>query len=359
MLKHAARLILIASLLVLGIAAAAQDTAAATVESAESEIFGAYLVDAEGMTLYSFDRDTLGVSNCNERCAEIWPPLLVDSVDDVTAAEGIMGALGTIERSDGTLQVTYNGSPLYHWANDAAAGDINGHRVGNVWWAVVPATASVRRIPELGSVLVGPNGMTLYVFMNDTQGESSACNDDCAAMWPPLLVESADDIVAGGNLNAELGTIERADGSLQMTYNGWPLYNWQGDTAIGDATGEGLSGVWWTVPQNTVGVSSNETLGDLLVAPSGMTLYKFDVDTEGSSSCTGDCATAWPPYIVFEDTRLTAPEGVEGELGTIEREDGALQVTYNGMPLYLWQNDTAVGDTTGNGINAVWWAAAP
>lgn len=360
MFKHAARLILIASLLVLGMIAAAQDaTATTTVGLGENEALGRFLVDSNGMTLYSVDRDAVGVSNCYERCAEAWPPLLVESADGLTAAEGISGALGTIERTDGTLQVTYNGMPLYHWAQDEVAGDTLGHRVGNVWWAVSPATVSSLRIPELGSSLVGPNGMTLYVFANDTQGEASACYDNCATAWPPLLVESADEIVAGVNLNAELGTIERTDGTLQVTYNGWPLYYWQDDAVIGDATGEGRNDVWWTVPQNTVAVSSSEELGDFLVAPSGMTLYMFSNDTDGVSNCSGDCATAWPPYTVFEDTRLTAPEGVEGKLGTIARENGVLQVTYNGIPLYLWQNDAAVSDTTGQGVNDVWWVVAP
>ncbi len=360
MLRQATRLILIASLLVLGIVAAAQDTTATTtVGLGESEELGSFLVDSEGMTLYSFDRDAIGVSNCYERCAEAWPPLLVESADGLTAAEGIPGTLGTAERTDGTLQVTYNGMPLYYWWEDEAAGDTNGHRVGNVWWVVPPATVSSMRIPELGSSLVGPNGMTLYIFTNDTQGEASACYDNCAVAWPPLLVESAEDIVSGVNLNAELGTIERTDGTLQVTYNGWPLYYWQDDAAIGDATGEGRNDVWWTVPQNTVAVSNSEELGDFLVAPSGMTLYMFSNDTEGVSNCTEGCAEAWPPYTVFEDTRLTAPEGAAGELGTIERENGALQVTYNGMPLYFFQNDAAVGDTAGQGANDGWWVVAP
>lgn len=93
------------------------------------------------------------------------------------------------------------------------------------------------------------------------------------------------------------------------------------------------------------------TLGTLLVATSNdMTVYTFDKDVAGSgtSNCTGQCLVNWPALtIAAGDTPVGGP-GVTGTLGTITRADnGALQVTYNGLPLYFYIKDTKPGDTTG------------
>lgn len=99
---------------------------------------GDILTDADGMTLYLFTNDTEGVSNCTADCLANWPPLTVASADEALAGDGVTGELGTIERDDGTLQVTIEGLPLYYYAADAEAGDISGHQVGGVWFAVAP-----------------------------------------------------------------------------------------------------------------------------------------------------------------------------------------------------------------------------
>jgi predicted lipoprotein with Yx(FWY)xxD motif len=104
--------------------------------------------------------------------------------------------------------------------------------------------------------------------------------------------------------------------------------------------------------------------GTLLVATSNdMTLYTFDKDVAGSgvSSCTGGCLANWPALTIAAGDTPTAGAGVTGTLGTITRTDnGAVQVTYDGLPLYFFLNDTAPGDT--NGIYTNWRAvvlAAP
>jgi predicted lipoprotein with Yx(FWY)xxD motif len=102
-----------------------------------------------------------------------------------------------------------------------------------------------------------------------------------------------------------------------------------------------------------VGVAEHPTLGMILVDGEGMTLYRFDNDTAGVSNCSGGCLTAWPPLLTeFEPVAL---EGVNGEIGTITRSDGTMQVTVNGFPLYYWQNDEAAGDANGQGVNNIWW----
>jgi predicted lipoprotein with Yx(FWY)xxD motif len=109
-----------------------------TLSTAEDPDLGTFLVGPDGLTLYTFTNDTAGSgeSTCYDNCAAAWPPLTSDG--EPTAGDGIEGELGTIERTDGTTQVTYNGMPLYYFASDAAPGDTNGHEVGGVWFVAEP-----------------------------------------------------------------------------------------------------------------------------------------------------------------------------------------------------------------------------
>jgi predicted lipoprotein with Yx(FWY)xxD motif len=330
-----------------------------TIQLAESEELGTYLTDGKGMALYTFALDKPGETVCYDRCATAWPPLLVEEGAELSAAEGIPGELGTVERTDGTIQVTYNGWPLYYWFMDAAPGDTNGHNVNNVWAVAYPETlVFLGGNDELGSFLVGPDGMTLYRFNNDEPGKSN-CYDQCAANWPPLLVEEGQVPTGNAGVVGQLGTTERDDGTIQVTYEGMPLYYWVNDEAPGDATGHGVNNVWFVVPPYTVRVSSNDDLGSFLVGANGMTLYMFTNDEENTSNCYGQCAENWPPLLVQPGEVPVPGFGVDGELGVTVRDDDTLQVTYNGMPLYYWINDEAPGDTTGQGVNDVWFVVAP
>jgi predicted lipoprotein with Yx(FWY)xxD motif len=106
----------------------------------------------------------------------------------------------------------------------------------------------------------------------------------------------------------------------------------------------------------TTGGATVEAGAASLVDARGFTLYTFANDTAGSgtSACTGGCATAWPALTATGEP--TAGEGVSGELGTITREDGTTQVTYDGLPLYFFASDAAPGDT--NGASIPNWALA-
>jgi len=92
-------------------------------------------------------------------------------------------------------------------------------------------------------------------------------------------------------------------------------------------------------------------LGQVLTDMKGMTLYTFDKDSGDMSACNGGCAAKWPPLLA--EAGATA----DGDYGLIKRDDGAMQWTYDGKPLYLWINDKAPGDTTGDGVGGVWHAA--
>lgn len=98
---------------------------------------------------------------------------------------------------------------------------------------------------DLGTILVDGEGMTLYMFTNDTQDSGeSVCEGDCLVAWPPLEGEPT---AGEGVDDSLLGTIERSDGSTQASYNGWPLYYWAQDTAPGDVTGQGVGDVWYVL----------------------------------------------------------------------------------------------------------------
>ena len=91
------------------------------------------------------------------------------------------------------------------------------------------------------------------------------------------------------------------------------------------------------------------SMGTILVAASnGHTVYRFNSDTPGVSNCKGGCISAWPPLSVSAGTTPTGGTGVTGQLGTITRDDGSLQVTYKGLPLYFFHSDSKPGDTNGN-----------
>lgn len=121
-----------------GAASGGEMSGPAALGVSQTDDLGEFLVDAEGMTLYMFTEDTENTSNCYDDCAEAWPPLLTEG--EPTLGEGLDAALvSTTERTDGTVQVTYGGWPLYYWVQDAAPGDTTGQNVGEVWFVVSPA----------------------------------------------------------------------------------------------------------------------------------------------------------------------------------------------------------------------------
>lgn len=116
----------------------ASEPASGALAVAETSL-GQVVVDGEGMTAYMYDKDTQGTdtSACTGPCLTQWPPILSES--ETPEADGVTGTLATIDTPDGEHQVTLDGWPLYTFAGDAAAGDVNGQGVGGIWWALTPA----------------------------------------------------------------------------------------------------------------------------------------------------------------------------------------------------------------------------
>lgn len=105
-------------------------------------------------------------------------------------------------------------------------------------------TVATAETDELGTFLTDAEGMTLYLFTNDTPGVS-ACTGGCLENWPAFTAEEP--LTLPDGVPGELSLIERDDGSQQVAYNDWPLYYWVNDEAPGDTTGQGVGDVWYVV----------------------------------------------------------------------------------------------------------------
>ena len=343
----------------------------AGISTADTEL-GTILVNADGLTLYGFTDDTAGVSTCYDACADTWPPVL----GAVEPGAGLDAALfTTAERDDGETQVVAGDWPLYTFAGDAAPGDVNGQGSGDVWFVVAPdgtlidgtnAPASEAPASEPAAVqgegldepvLTDSGGLTLYYFRNDAEGTSN-CNEPCSDTWPPV---GADEQINSGALDqARLGTVTRDDGTQQLAYHERPLYRYVDDAAPGDVNGQGVGNVWFAVAEDgseigpkAVRIGSTDA-GDALIDGDGFTLYTFDNDPKGQSTCNDPCQETWPP--VPGDTAIDTSTVREGQFDTIIREDGTQQLALKGRPLYRYIDDTHPGDANGQGVGDVWFA---
>jgi predicted lipoprotein with Yx(FWY)xxD motif len=110
---------------------------------------------------------------------------------------------------------------------------------------------SAAKVGDLGTVLVDSEGRTLYDFHKD-KGSQSACYGACAGAWPPLLTEGNPQ-AQGPADRSMLGTSKRKDGTVQVTYNGWPLYTYAGDQNPGEANGNDIDqfgAEWYALQSN-------------------------------------------------------------------------------------------------------------
>ncbi|TMU55134.1 hypothetical protein [Flagellimonas algicola] len=359
-----------------------------TVQLRNNANFGNILTDAEGMTLYFFSLDSKGDSNCVDGCKASWP---VFYAEDLTLDDGLEESdFGSITRSDGDMQTTYKGWPLYRYASDNAADDVNGDGVNDVWYVAKPDYSVMMTLAQLvgrdsGGVetnltstyepgdeqtfyMTDANGNTLYSFVNDTNGVNNFTNEDFSnnPVWP-IFEEQLQNIPSILDAN-DFGSID-VFGRTQLTYKGWPIYYFGQDAQRGDNFGVGfpVAGIWPILnpdieiapePEpNAVRLRDNTTFGNILTDAEGMTLYFFSPDSKGDSNCIDGCKTNWPVFYV-ED--LTLDDGLEeSDFGSITRSDGDMQTTYKGWPLYYFINDNAADDVNGDGIGDVWYVAKP
>lgn len=232
----------------------------------------------------------------------------------------------------------------------------------------------VSKVGGLGSIVIDRGLHTAYIFSKD-KGTKSSCYDECATRWPPMITET-NPIARDGIDASKLGTTEREDGALQVTYAGHPLYDYLGDTAAAEANGNDINafgGQWHVIrpdgeplPGPAKGAGgvifggNGVEVGLILYDASGHTLDAFDKDKGATSTCYGACAKAWPPALTEGKVRA---EGVAspGKVGTTRRSDGTIQMTYAGHPLYTHAGDEQ-GEVTGGGVQAFggeWTAIRP
>jgi predicted lipoprotein with Yx(FWY)xxD motif len=237
----------------------------------------------------------------------------------------------------------------------------------------------------LGQILVGGNGMTLYGFTNDTEAKST-CVGTCADQWPPVIVDPT--FAVGPGVDAGIfATTTRDDGTEQLVAGKVPLYFFAGDVAVGDTTGQGSGGVWFTVDPNgsvksdaapvpvpppapappagstapdpaATGAPSiqvaESTFGSIITDAEGFTLYLFTKDGEGGvPTCVDGCATAWPPAIV--DGPIVVGPGIDPALVTTVDTINGPQLKIGKWPLYRYAGDTAPGETGGQASGDVWF----
>jgi predicted lipoprotein with Yx(FWY)xxD motif len=142
--------------------AAKASTSASGITTAKTSK-GTVLVTAQGFTIYQFAIDTSTMSKCYGECATFWPP--VTGKPTMASGTNLTGTFGTIKRTNGTLQATYNGRPLYLFSGDKAAGQVNGNGVntsGGLWYAETPSgaklTAAQAPAPSSSSAAAGGSG---------------------------------------------------------------------------------------------------------------------------------------------------------------------------------------------------------
>lgn len=227
--------------------------------------FGSILTNSEGFSLYFFSLDSKGDSNCTDGCLTNWP---VFYEDELTLDNGLdSDDFATITRSDGTMQTTYKGWPLYYFVNDSAEGDVNGDGVGNVWYVAKPdysvmmvqaqligrdadgnetnLTSNYEPGDEQTFYMTDAEGNTLYSFINDKNGVNNFTAEDFSnnGVWP--IFEEALQNVPSILDPADFGSID-VFGRQQLTYKGWPLYYFGQDEQRGDNFGVGFpaAGIW-------------------------------------------------------------------------------------------------------------------
>lgn len=344
---------------------------------------GAIFISEQGLSLYLFDNDSQNKSTCNAEqgaeagkssdknsCAAMWPPLLAGEQPSAN------DQFSTFERDDGTFQWAWNGHPLYQFADDSSEGDTNGDGINNVWHLVRPnpvamtatqlvANGVVLRATSASETLElareNKDQFSLYTFDLDEINKTNCTSDSCVNSWPPIMAD------AGAHLDGKLSLVQRGE-QKQWAYNGKPLYLFANDETKDDKLGDNLGNVWHiatTEPATfrTIDAGTFLTANGIALILEGneaseanldqFTLYTFDNDTENASNCNDDCAATWPPFLADEQSKAT------GDFTIFTRADGFKQWAYKTKPVYFFKNDTAKGQTNGDGLAGVWHVISP
>ncbi|GAB2698646.1 hypothetical protein GCM10027037_23700 [Mucilaginibacter koreensis] len=223
-------------------------TGTTSIKLATDPTLGSILTNKDGRTLYFFAIDADGQSGCNGGCSTAWPTFYDASL---TLASGLTATdFGTITRADGSKQTTYKGWPLYTFAGDSKAGDVNGEGSGKTWFVAKPDytvmlvnkqlvgadganyTSQYVQGTEVVQYITDAYGRTLYHFKNDKAKTNNFTKADLSnnAVWPINEVTGVSRVPSILN-QADFGTIT-VFGKTQLTYKGWPLYMFGADNGV-------------------------------------------------------------------------------------------------------------------------------
>jgi predicted lipoprotein with Yx(FWY)xxD motif len=242
-------------------------TPANTVRLSSNATFGNILTDSAGNTLYFYSPDAKGLSTCVNGCLAAWPSFYTPKL---TLDNGLADSdFSVIQRPDGSPQIAYKGWPLYYFAQDTKAGQINGDGLDNVWFVAKPdysvmlavgalkggdslyfdSLAQVSPTPVSTEYITDDRGNTLYNFKFDSAGLNKYTKSDFSnnAAWPIYQLTAVAKVPSV--LNPANFVIINVYGESQLTYKGWPLYYFEGDGGVrGNTAGVSVptagSAVW-------------------------------------------------------------------------------------------------------------------
>ncbi len=214
----------------------------------------------------------------------------------------------------------------------------------------------------MGKILTDQNGMTLYFFSKDVDGQS-ACTEGCLDNWPVFYSSSLE--IGSGLEASDFDAIVRSDGQQQVTYKGWPLYYFINDKNPGDVNGEGKKDVWFVAaPDYSVMLATGQLVGadgknylsdytegtgmtSFLTDANGRTLYIFSKDSANTNNFTASDFSNNDVWPIAEIAPGKVPSTFDAaDFGQIDVY-GKMQLTYRGWPLYYFGQDMKRGDTKG------------
>jgi predicted lipoprotein with Yx(FWY)xxD motif len=233
-----------------------------TVIASRHTKLGRVLTNSKGRVLYIFGKDGKKKSHCSGACATVWPKVM-------SKAKPRAGKDVRAKHLSRTAkhQATYYGHPLYYFADSKKPGNTSGEGLNHFFVVSVhgkpikpkkkapagpkgPAVVSTGVVGASSTeVLTNKSGRTLYALTTPNEKATYYCTGGCLNSWVPLLTKGAP-TATGDAMASLLGSVKRAGIGSQVTYHGFPVYSYVGDTSAGTDIGEGIPGPGLYPPPN-------------------------------------------------------------------------------------------------------------
>jgi predicted lipoprotein with Yx(FWY)xxD motif len=221
--------------------------------------------------------------------------------------------------------------------------------------------------PNYAGVLGTSASRTLYVLSTEKSAKLH-CTKSCLSTWVPLEVKTAVTHVSiGSGVKGKIAFVTRTSVLKQVTYKGYPLYTYKGDTKANEVNGEAVvseGGTWYLARAAAKTSSATEVrpllqsasaapYQSVLAASSNDSLYLLSVEVGAVIKCGAGCTSVWLPLLVTSSTtKIALGAGVKGKIGFVARSSTMDQVTFNSYPVYTYTGDSGPGQSNGEGIVA-------